>query len=62
MRALKEMNIELLDFNVPLNECLERNRIRGGSIGDSVLYYMQSSKNDINIDELPIDKYSDGWM
>ncbi|MFA5585860.1 MAG: AAA family ATPase [Saccharofermentanales bacterium] len=53
----KGIFIELLDFNVDINICIERNSKRDKILNNNILYHMYKSKKEIIIEKLNIDKY-----
>lgn len=52
----KKVEIEILDFEIDINTCLERNDVRERKLEKRILYYMQKNKDNINYDDLLIDK------
>lgn len=52
----KQIEIEIVDFNIDIQTCLERNRNRERVLEDRVLYFMQKNKNEINYGDMFIDK------
>lgn len=52
----KQIEIEIVDFNIDIKTCLERNRNRERVLEDRVLYFMQRNKNEINYSDMFIDK------
>jgi len=54
----KEIEIEILDFCVDFDLCLERNKNREKCLDDKIIYFMKKSKDEINFDELDFDIYT----
>ncbi len=54
----KKIEIEVIDFDVPVEECVLRNENREGDIDETVIYYMKSAKDEIDFTSLLIDKYT----
>jgi predicted kinase len=54
----KEIEIEIVDFDASVDECVRRNFERENSVKESAIYHMQSAKIEINYDSLHIDKYT----
>jgi predicted kinase len=54
----KNIEIEILDFDIPIDICVERNKLRGNGLSTSAIYHMISQKKEINFHELDIDKYT----
>lgn len=53
----KGIFIELLDFDVDISICMERNSKRNKILNNNILYHMYKSKKEIIIENLNIDKY-----
>ena len=54
----KEIEIEIIDFDVDVETCVERDKGRGNLIEPHIIQYMQDAKNEINFSELLIDNYT----
>jgi predicted kinase len=54
----KNIEIEIIDFDINVEECINRNKLRGNIVDENAIYYMQKSKSEINFDDLLIDKYT----
>lgn len=54
---MKKINIEILDFDVSIDECIKRNHQREGNLADSVIYYAKANKDKINVNKLRVDNY-----
>lgn len=54
----KEIFIEVIDFNVDIEECIERNNKRDVNVPIVALYHMRNSKKEINYNTLDINKYT----
>jgi len=54
----KEIEIEIIDFDVDPETCVERNENREGKVEESVIYYMKNAKDEIDFNSLLIDKYT----
>jgi len=55
---MKEVYIEVIDFDTDFEVCLERNRNREKPVEEKFIYYMKKNKDFINFELLPIDKYT----
>lgn len=55
---MKEVEIEVIDFDTDFEVCLERNRNREKSVEEKYLYYMKKNKDLINFETLSIDRYT----
>lgn len=53
----KDIEIEVIDFDIDIKTCLERNSSRSNPLDDRVLYFMKKNKDLINFKKLPIDSY-----
>ena len=54
----KDIEIEIVDFDVDVDTCVERNENRPNSIVETAIYHMKAAKDEINFDLLLIDKYT----
>lgn len=54
----KKIEIEILDFDVPVDICVHRNSKRSNSIPSTAIYQMINKKREIDFTELDIDKYT----
>lgn len=55
---MKEVEIEVIDFDTDFDICLERNKNRERPVEERFIYYMKKNKDLINFETLPIDKYT----
>lgn len=55
---MKEVEIEVIDFDTDFEVCLERNRNREKPVDEKFLYYMKKNKDFIKSETLPIDNYT----
>lgn len=53
----KNIKIELIDFQVDINDCIKRNKERDTNIKNSAIYHMNKSKSNIVISDLNIDNH-----
>lgn len=53
----KEIEIEIIDFDVVVDTCVERNNLRENKVDDVAIFHMKKAKDEINFDSLLIDKY-----
>jgi len=55
----KKIEIELIDFDTSVDECIERNNNRVGysKLPNHIIYHMVNEKKQILIDKLDIDRY-----
>lgn len=55
----KNIEIEILDFDTPIDKCIERNNNRTGinKIPNHIIYHMVNEKRKILIDKLNIDRF-----
>ncbi|MFW5847796.1 MAG: AAA family ATPase [bacterium] len=51
----KDIEIEVVNFDIDVSECVKRNKERNVNITDVIIYHMQSEKNKINFDSLNVD-------
>jgi len=54
----KEIEIEIIDFNLSVEECLLRNKIRENPVEEIAIFHMKKAKDEIDFDSLLIDKYT----
>jgi len=54
----KQIHIEILDFNIDLDKCLDRNDRRDGNIPRHMVLHMFNEKKKIKYTDLDIDKYT----
>lgn len=54
----KKVNIEIIDFNIDLDTCIERNENREMRVDKKAIVYMQNEKKQIDYSTLNIDKYT----
>lgn len=54
----KEIEIEIIDFDVDVDTCVERNEIRPNSVKETAIYHIKAAKDLILFDSLLIDKYT----
>ena len=54
----KDINIEIIDIDVDVEMCVERNKLREEQVEESAIFHMKSEKDKINFDCLLIDKYT----
>ena len=52
----KEINIDIIDFNINLDDCIFRDNNRENHVGINVLKHMQTAKNEIIFESLLVDK------
>ena len=57
MKLNKNIFIEVIDFDIDVDICIERNKYRDIKIPVKGIYFMFNSKKEINFSELRIDKY-----
>ena len=53
----KEIEIEIIDFNVSVDECLLRNKIRENPVDNVAIFHMKKAKDEIDFSSLLIDRY-----
>lgn len=53
----KEIEIEIIDFDVDFDECVFRDNHRENHLGLDILRHMQAAKNEIDFNSLLIEKY-----
>lgn len=54
----KKIEIEIIDFDADVDLCIGRNNNRPNSVVETAIYHMKSAKDEINFDNLLIDKYT----
>jgi hypothetical protein len=54
----KPITIELVDFDVDVDTCVERNKSRDAKVEKAAIYHMAKEKKEINISELDINLHT----
>jgi predicted kinase len=54
----RPIHIEIIDFDIPTDECVKRNKCRENQVEEIAIFHMKTAKDQIDFNSLLIDKYT----